>query len=157
MSHPVRGPAGFGVGRCSGSAGRRWRGAGRYHWRSPTAAVPGGWRRSRHWTRPTCPGAWPIPPPLSPAPWRWGWAGLRGPRGWPAPRPRGGGRAVTVGMPAPLPEGVRRLGQEEGLPPLPDFAISLLRGPGPPVAEALARHIEENFRLDVTLAASARA
>src|SRR4051812_25588827 len=67
------------------------------------------------------------------------------------------GLAVTVAMPAPLPEGVRQLGAEEGLPPLPDFAISLLRGPGSPGAEAPAPPIEENFRLDVTPAASARA
>jgi len=57
------------------------------------------------------------------------------------------GLAVTVAMPAPLPEGLRVLGAAEGLPPLPDFAIGLLRGPATPVAEALARHIEENFRL----------
>jgi DNA-binding transcriptional LysR family regulator len=58
------------------------------------------------------------------------------------------GLAVTVAMPAPLPEGVSRLGTEAGLPPLPDFAIGLLRGPGTPVAEALARHIEESFRVE---------
>ena len=67
------------------------------------------------------------------------------------------GLAVTVAMPGPLPEGVRRLGTEEGLPPLPDFAIGLLRGPGSPVAEALARHMEENFRLEAALAPPLRA
>jgi DNA-binding transcriptional LysR family regulator len=67
------------------------------------------------------------------------------------------GLAVTVAMPAPLPEGVSRLGAEEGLPPLPDFAIGLLRGPGSPVAEALAQHIEESFRLDLTIEPPLRA
>lgn len=66
------------------------------------------------------------------------------------------GLAVTVSMPTPLPDGVRQLGAEEGLPPLPDFAIGLLRGPGSTVAEALARHIEESFRLDGALAAPVR-
>jgi DNA-binding transcriptional LysR family regulator len=61
------------------------------------------------------------------------------------------GLAVTVAMPGTMPDGVRRLGSEEGLPPLPDFAIGLLRGPGTPVAEALARHIEESFRIEVAL------
>ncbi|MCO6419951.1 LysR substrate-binding domain-containing protein [Siccirubricoccus sp. KC 17139] len=57
------------------------------------------------------------------------------------------GLAVTVAMPSPLPEGLRCLGAEDGLPPLPDFAIGLMRGPGSAVAEALAAHIEEGFRL----------
>ncbi|NOG68739.1 LysR substrate-binding domain-containing protein [Roseicella sp. DB1501] len=64
------------------------------------------------------------------------------------------GLAVTVAMPSPLPEGVRRLGVEEGLPELPDFAIGLLRGPASPVAEALARHIEESFRTGEALEAA---
>ncbi|MBK1659507.1 LysR substrate-binding domain-containing protein [Paracraurococcus ruber] len=64
------------------------------------------------------------------------------------------GLAVTVAMPSPLPDGVRRLGPEEGLPDLPDFAIGLLRGPGTPAAEALARHIEENFRTGEALEAA---
>jgi DNA-binding transcriptional LysR family regulator len=64
------------------------------------------------------------------------------------------GLAVTVSMPVPLPDGVRRLGREEGLPMLPDFAIGLLRGPGAPVAEALARHIEESFRTGEALEAA---
>ena len=64
------------------------------------------------------------------------------------------GLAVTVSMPVPLPEGVKRLGEYEGLPKLPDFAIGLLRGPGTPVAEALARHIEESFRTGEALEAA---
>ena len=95
----------------------------------------------RRWTRRTCPGAWPIPRPRCPA-------------RWPSPWP---GSAITVAMPAPLPDGLRQLGAAEGLPPLPDFAIGLLRGPGTPVAEALARHIEENFRLETSFEPRMRA
>ncbi len=61
------------------------------------------------------------------------------------------GLAITVCLPGPLPAGLRRLGPEEGLPPLPDFAIVLMRGPGTPVAEALGRHIEDSFRLEAAL------
>ena len=67
------------------------------------------------------------------------------------------GLAITVAMPAPLPDGLRQLGAAEGLPPLPDFAIGLLRGPGTPVAEALARHIEENFQLETSFEPRMRA
>ena len=49
-------------------------------------------------------------------------------------------------MPAPLPPGLRLLGPEEGLPELPQFDIGLLRGPGPPVAEALAQRIKAGFQ-----------
>lgn len=58
------------------------------------------------------------------------------------------GLAVTVGLPGPLPPGLVRLGPADGLPPLPDFAIALLRGPATPVANALAQHIEACFRLE---------
>ena len=67
------------------------------------------------------------------------------------------GLAVTVAMPTPLPDGLRQLGSAEGLPTLPDFAIGLLRGPGTPVAEALARHIEENFQLETSFEPRMRA
>jgi DNA-binding transcriptional LysR family regulator len=63
------------------------------------------------------------------------------------------GLAVTVSMPAPLPDGLCRLGEGEGLPALPDFAIGLLRGPGSPVEAALAREIAASFRLEVALEA----
>jgi len=62
------------------------------------------------------------------------------------------GLAVTVAMPGPLPAGLRYLGAEEGLPPLPEFTIELLIGPDrTPVAGALARHIEESFRREAAL------
>lgn len=67
------------------------------------------------------------------------------------------GLAVTVAMPTPLPDGLRQLGPADGLPPLPDFAIGLLRGPGTAVAEALARHIEDNFRLEASFEPRMRA
>lgn len=66
------------------------------------------------------------------------------------------GLAVTVGMAGPLPPGLRHLGAEEGLPPLPEFTIELLSGPDrTPVAEALARHIEESFRREAALEGAA--
>jgi hypothetical protein len=67
------------------------------------------------------------------------------------------GLAVTVAMPAPLPDGLRQLGPADGLPLLPDFAIGLMRGPGTPVAEALARHIEDSFRLEASFEPRMRA
>jgi len=60
------------------------------------------------------------------------------------------GLAVTVSALTVLPEGVRPMRPEEGLPPLPDFGIVMLKGrhPAQPVTDALAAHIEERFRLD---------
>ncbi len=40
---------------------------------------------------------------------------------------------------------------------LPEFGIGLLRGPGTPVCEALARHIEEGFALETGFEARLRA
>lgn len=60
------------------------------------------------------------------------------------------GLAVTVSALTVLPEGVRAMRPEEGLPRLPDFGIVMLKGrkPAQPVTDALAAHIEERFRLD---------
>jgi hypothetical protein len=60
------------------------------------------------------------------------------------------GLAVTVSARTVLPEGARAMRPEEGLPPLPEYAILLLKGrnPAQPVTDALAAHIEERFRLD---------
>ncbi len=67
------------------------------------------------------------------------------------------GLAVTVGMPGPLPPGLRPLGAAEGLPALPEFTIALLAGPErTPVAEALERHIGESFRREAALDGTAR-
>lgn len=56
------------------------------------------------------------------------------------------GLAVTVGLPGPLPAGLRRLAPDEGLPPLPVYGIILLhsddRGA---VARALAEQIQASF------------
>jgi DNA-binding transcriptional LysR family regulator len=60
------------------------------------------------------------------------------------------GLAVTVSALTVLPDGVRAMRPEEGLPKLPEFGIVMLKGrnPAQPVTDALAAHIEEHFRLD---------
>ena len=56
------------------------------------------------------------------------------------------GLAVMIGLPGPLPSGLRFLGTEDGLPPLPDFSIILIRGAtAGPVVETLGRTIVEGF------------
>ncbi|WP_158932198.1 LysR substrate-binding domain-containing protein [Acidisphaera sp. S103] len=62
------------------------------------------------------------------------------------------GLAVTVSALTVLPEGVRAMRPEEGLPKLPEFGIVMLKGrnAAQPVTDALAEHIEERFRLDFT-------
>jgi DNA-binding transcriptional LysR family regulator len=61
------------------------------------------------------------------------------------------GLAVTVSALTVLPEGVRAMRPEEGLPKLPEFGIVMLKGrnPAQPVTDALAAHIEEHFQLDI--------
>jgi DNA-binding transcriptional LysR family regulator len=58
------------------------------------------------------------------------------------------GLAITVSTLSWLPHGLRPLGADEGLPPLPDFGILMLRAANAaqPVTDALAAHIDENFR-----------
>ncbi len=60
------------------------------------------------------------------------------------------GLAVTVSAQAWLPEGLRPVRPDEGLPRLPDYGIVLLKGrhARQPVTDALASHIEESCRLD---------
>lgn len=60
------------------------------------------------------------------------------------------GLAVTVSALTVLPEGVRAMRPEEGLPKLPEFGIVMLKGrnAAQPVTDALASHIQEHFRLD---------
>jgi DNA-binding transcriptional LysR family regulator len=60
------------------------------------------------------------------------------------------GLAVTVSTTSWLPQGLRALRPEEGLPPLPDYAILLLQGRGrpEPVTEALARYITDTFAME---------
>ncbi len=58
------------------------------------------------------------------------------------------GLALTVSTPTTLPEGLSWMGEAEGLPPLPEMGILLLRheaAMGVPAADALARHIAEGF------------
>src|SRR5271165_1696220 len=56
------------------------------------------------------------------------------------------GLAITVSTLSWLPHGLRPLGPDEGLPPLPDFGILMLKAQNPvqPVTDALATHIAEN-------------
>jgi hypothetical protein len=67
------------------------------------------------------------------------------------------GLAVTVCALTVLPEGLRPMRPEEGLPPLPDFGIVMLkaRNPVQPLTDALAAHIEDRFRLDINRPAAA--
>ena len=60
------------------------------------------------------------------------------------------GLAVTVSTISWLPDGLRPLRPEEGLPPLPDFGILLLRNPDArqPVTDALAAYITETFETE---------
>lgn len=58
------------------------------------------------------------------------------------------GLAVTVSTISWLPEGLRLVRPDEGLPPLPDFGILLMKGRNArqPVTDVLATHIAEHFR-----------
>jgi DNA-binding transcriptional LysR family regulator len=60
------------------------------------------------------------------------------------------GLAVTVSTLSWLPEGLRPMRPEEGLPKLPEFGILLMKGKRPhqPVTDALAAHIEASFLQD---------
>ena len=62
------------------------------------------------------------------------------------------GLAVTVSTLSWLPEGLRAVRPEEGLPALPDFGIQMLRARHLRVpAQALADHIQDSFRLHVNM------
>ncbi|MDO9499048.1 LysR family transcriptional regulator [Falsiroseomonas sp.] len=72
------------------------------------------------------------------------------------------GLALTVSTPTTLPLGLSWMGEAEGLPPLPDMGILLLRQPaarGVPAVDTLAEHITEGFlrASDGTLALPAAA
>ena len=60
------------------------------------------------------------------------------------------GLAVTVSAQAWLPDGLRPVRPEEGLPKLPEFGIILVKGrlARQPITDALAAHIDESSRLD---------
>ncbi len=60
------------------------------------------------------------------------------------------GLAVTVSPTTWLPEGLRVMRADEGMPALPEFGILLLRGAHArqPVADALAQYIADTFRAD---------
>lgn len=65
------------------------------------------------------------------------------------------GLAVTVSTISWLPDGLRPVRPEEGLPPLPDFGILMMRNPEArqPTTDALASYITETFRADARMAA----
>ena len=65
------------------------------------------------------------------------------------------GLAVTVGTFSWLPEGLRPIRADEGLPPLPQFGISLLRNPDAagPATDALAGYILQMAQADARAAA----
>lgn len=67
------------------------------------------------------------------------------------------GLAVTVATTSWLPDGLREVRPEEGLPPLPDIGIMLLKSPDAtqPVTDALARYIADTFRAETDTAAIA--
>ena len=58
------------------------------------------------------------------------------------------GLAVTVSTLSWLPDGLRPMRADEGLPPLPEFGIVLLKGrrPRQPMTDALAAQIEAGFK-----------
>jgi DNA-binding transcriptional LysR family regulator len=60
------------------------------------------------------------------------------------------GLAVTISALSWLPEGLRVLGRDDGMPQLPDFGIVMLKGrtARQPVTDALASQIEASFRQD---------
>jgi DNA-binding transcriptional LysR family regulator len=60
------------------------------------------------------------------------------------------GLAVTVSALTVLPEGVRPMRPDEGLPNLPGFGILMLKGrsAAQPVTDALAEHIQDRFKMD---------
>ncbi len=64
------------------------------------------------------------------------------------------GLAITVSALSWLPEGLRAMRPDEGMPALPDFRILLLKGPHPhqPVTDALSTHIQQSFAADAMLA-----
>ena len=67
------------------------------------------------------------------------------------------GLAITVSTSSWLPDGLRPLRPEEGMPPLPDFGILMLRSPEArqPVTDALASYIADTFRTEGTVAQAA--
>ena len=67
------------------------------------------------------------------------------------------GLAVTVSSLSWLPEGLRPVRPDEGLPPLPEFGILMVKArlPRQPVTDALAAHIEASVRQDVMQAIAA--
>ncbi|GAC1342602.1 MAG: LysR substrate-binding domain-containing protein [Acetobacteraceae bacterium] len=60
------------------------------------------------------------------------------------------GLAVTVSTTSWLPDGLRAMRPDEGLPPLPEFGILMLKNPNArqPVTDALASYIADTFRLE---------
>jgi len=68
------------------------------------------------------------------------------------------GLAVTVSPATLLPLGLRALGAEENMPPLPDFQVVMVkaREARQPVTDALADYISETFAREAEKAARPR-
>ena len=68
------------------------------------------------------------------------------------------GLAVTISTISWLPEGLRLVRPDEGLPPLPDYAILLMQGRDPrqPVTDVLARYITDMFAAEADRAEGAQ-
>lgn len=62
------------------------------------------------------------------------------------------GLAVTISTISWLPDGLRQVRPDEGLPALPNYGILLLQGrePRQPVTDVLARYITDTFRAETT-------
>jgi len=62
------------------------------------------------------------------------------------------GLAVTVSTISWLPEGLRPMRPDEGMPPLPEFGILMLRNPDArqPVTDALASYIADTFKTEAS-------
>jgi len=67
------------------------------------------------------------------------------------------GMAVGIVSDVIVPPGIRVLGERDGMPPLPDFAIALAISPhaNKPVADALGRHIADSFAQEAAVRARA--
>jgi DNA-binding transcriptional LysR family regulator len=59
------------------------------------------------------------------------------------------GRAITISVDAMLPEGVRAVSEEEGLPPLPDTRVVMLKAQNAPqpLTDAVGKMIMANFSI----------
>ncbi len=68
------------------------------------------------------------------------------------------GLAVTVSTLSWLPDGLRAVRPDEGLPPLPEFGILMLKAKHARApTDALSEHIEDSFRMNIDMSARSQA